>query len=105
MKMKPDTERRISCVIPLILKNPSKAIKDYPTDPEVIRHHVWNLVFVSAYFINMFSDMPEEEHRTIFIKGYQSIRTNHKIYLNQQAFNEVYSIAKAEAINFKLPQE
>lgn len=102
MKMKPDTERRIDQVIPLILKNPSKTIKDYPTDPEVIRRHVWNLVFVSAFFINMFSDMPEEEHKTIFIKGYQSIRTNHKIYLNPQVFNEVYSIAKAEAINFEL---
>lgn len=97
MKMKPDTERRIDQVIPLILKNPSKVVKDYPTDPEVIHHHVRNLVFVSAYFIRMFSDMPEEEHRTIFIKGYQSIRTNHKIYLSPQVFDEVYSIAKTEA--------
>ena len=95
--MKPETEHRIEQVIPLILKNPSKIMKDYPTDPEVIHHHISDLVNVSAHFFKLFSDRPEE-HETIFIKGYQSIRINHKIYLTRDLFDEVFSIAKAEAL-------
>lgn len=95
--MKPETERRIEQVIPLILKNQSKIMEDYQTDPEVIRHHISNLVKVSAHFFKLFLDRPEE-HETIFIKGYQSIRINHKIYLTPKLFDKVFSIAKAEAL-------
>lgn len=95
--MKPETERRIDQVIPLILKNPTKAVKDYPTDPEVIRHHVSNLVNVSAHFFKLFSDRPEE-HETIFITEYLSFKRTYKIRLIRPAFDELFSIAKAEAL-------
>ena len=97
MKMKPDTERRIDQVIPMILKNPTRAFKDYPTDPEVIRHHVRNFVYASACFFKLSSDKPEE-HETIFINAYLSFKRIHKIRLIRPAFDELFSIAKAEAL-------